>query len=58
VAKNLSESLFGVVHHDEEKLPTVVLAQTCVEEPNQVRVGQLGRCLPMELCQCDSAQRG
>jgi len=40
VGKDLRESLFGVLHYDEEKLVTSKLAMTCVEKPNQVRMGE------------------
>src|ERR1700730_13566320 len=45
--KNLRESLFGVFHHDEEKLETFELAAPRLEESNQVRMGEGGRRLPI-----------
>ena len=58
VRKDLRESLFGIFHHDEEKLAAAELAQTCVEKPNQVRMGEAGSRPPVrELCQCDPLSR-
>ena len=37
--KYLRESLLGIFHYDEEKLAAAELAQTCIEKPNQVRMG-------------------
>ena len=37
--KDLIESLVGIFHDDEEKLAASELAQTCIEKPNQVRMG-------------------
>ena len=52
VGKDLSERLFGIFHYDEEKLATSELAQTGVEKPNQVRMGEAGSRPPVrELCQ-------
>jgi hypothetical protein len=36
--KYLRESLLGIFHYDEQKLPPSELAQTCIEKPNQVRM--------------------
>ena len=58
VAKDLSESLFGIFHYDEEKLATSELAQTCVKKPDQARMGEAGSGPPVrELCQCDPLSR-
>src|ERR1700680_4949454 len=45
--KNLRESLFGVLHHDEEKLETSELAAPRLEKSNQMRMGEGGRRRPM-----------
>ena len=39
VAKDLTESLLGIFHHDEEKLAASELTQARVEKLNQVRMG-------------------
>ena len=58
VGKDLSERLFGIFHYDEEKLATSELAQTGVEKPNQVRMGEAGSGPPVrELCQRDPLNR-
>jgi len=65
VGKNLSESLLGIFHYDEQKWATSELTTTCVEKPNQVRMGEAGSRYPVrELCfgQCplggDDLDRG
>ena len=58
MGKDLSERLFGIFHYDEEELATSELAQTGVEKPNQVRMGEAGSGPPMrELCQRDPLGR-
>jgi hypothetical protein len=53
VGKDLSESLFGIFHYDEEKLATSELALTSVEKPNQAGMGEAGSRHPVrELCLC------
>ena len=37
--QNLGERLFGIFHYDEEKLTTTELAQTCVKQSDQMRMG-------------------
>jgi len=54
VGKDLRESLFGIFHYDEEKWLTSELAMSCVEKPNQVRMGEAGSRPPVRklyLCQ-------
>ena len=58
VGQHLRKGLFGMLHHDEEKLAAFQLAQPRVEKPNQVRMGQLDRHPPVrQQCQGDPLGR-